>query len=126
MTPDQKHDADPVSASHEASPEVSPDESSSTAGLHDDDRSNTAARDDRRGWRAYFPAAARKELKTEPVEENDSAAAIARLATRLSMLICALFLFVVSASANTYIVSTTADNGSNSNPTFGLPASKPN
>lgn len=99
MRPEQKHDTEPASASREPSTEISPSESSSAARLPENERSTS----ERRGWRAYFPAAARKDLKPEADDESDSTAVTARFATTLSMLICALFLFVVSASANTYV-----------------------
>lgn len=60
MTPEQEHDVETISASEEPRPETSPCESA--PGLPEDDRSNKRADSDRRGWRAYFPAAARKEL----------------------------------------------------------------
>jgi hypothetical protein len=82
MTPDQKRNEDPVSARDEPRPEASPAESA--PGLPDDDRPNKSADCDRRGWRAYFPAAARKELKAEAVDDEGSKAVISRLTKALS------------------------------------------
>lgn len=82
MAPDQKRNDDPVSARDESCPEASPRESA--RGLSDDDRPSKSGDCDRRGWRAYFPAAARKELKVEAVEDKDSEAIIARLTKTFS------------------------------------------
>jgi hypothetical protein len=77
---------------------------------------------ERSGWRAYFPAAVRKTLKRRN-NENQARESFEKLTARFAKTLVVLFFaficFAATARANTYIVSTTTDNGNNSSPTFG-------
>lgn len=76
---------------------------------------------DRSGWRSYFPAANRasKKAETEMQADDNFEAITGRFATTLLALVFALLTFAATAQANTYTVSTEADNGDDANPTAG-------
>jgi hypothetical protein len=77
---------------------------------------------DRDDWRGYFPAAVGKTLDRREKEDQSRARfhrLTARFARTLAVLIFALFVFAANANANTYQVTTTADNGDNSSPLAG-------
>jgi hypothetical protein len=116
MKPEPQNAA-PVNSETEGS-HLEPD--AQDAGEGENQPANTGG--EREGWRAYFPAAVRKISQRRDDEER-AGGTFARLQARfgitLMVLIFALFCFAASARANTYIVSTAADNGSDANPTFG-------
>jgi hypothetical protein len=77
---------------------------------------------DRDGWRAHFPAAVRKTVKRRHHEDQMSGTferLMARFAKTLVVLTLAFLCFAATARANTYSVTTTADNGDNNAPLAG-------
>src|SRR5205814_1938912 len=77
---------------------------------------------DRKSWREYFPTAGNKTSKkreTEMPTEDKYESLCGRFFTTIFMLVCAIFLFAATARANTYVVTTAADNGNNASPTAG-------
>jgi len=76
---------------------------------------------DRDDWRGYFPAAVGKTLDRREKDQSRGRfdRLTARFARTLAVLIFALFAFAATANANTYPVTTTADNGDNGSPLAG-------
>ena len=67
----------------------------------------------RMGWRGYFPAAASRTSNQSEPESGEYETITGRFASTLVTLVLALFLFTATAQANTYKVTTTADNVQN-------------
>ena len=67
----------------------------------------------RTGWRGYFPAATSRTSNQREPEIEKYEAITGRFAKTLATLVFALFVFTATAQANTYKVTTTADNVQN-------------